>query len=842
MGKFISKEEIIGLKEMVKLGQITEEVAANIIVDGTPSMWIEANLGDVDIPDKPIKLRQYQIEVLQDAKSISLCWGRQIGKEQPYSSRVLTPNGFVKMGSLQKGDLIFGLDGKPAEVLDIFEQGVKDVYELTFDDGSKVKCGLEHLWSLCDDKGNVTETTELKNFIGKAGIKIPLSAPIERYKNSTINARIEFIESDYDFNLDEFNKEDRLFTESYEELENLVGNARSLGLHCKVDSNTSILSVVLSPKRYKELISVSLVGKEESRCIYVDNKSHTYITDGFTVTHNTVVLSGRLLWEVFTEDNLSVILYAPTKKHLNDIFDYVEKMVKTNKELVALIKKEDRSQRNAIGSLKGKDAIPKIELTNGSSIKFFHTQTKKSWEQIRGTKGDKLFFDETAFIAPQAFTALSGLITSANNLFIWAQSTPLGAEGWFYDFCQSSEIHSHHTSMESPTWSPEKERLARLLAPDEGSFEREYLARFISTGSSAFTDQTIDFARDSGLFEKGEITYQSKKYLSSAQIEAMPGNVYIGVDWNIAANGTKITVWKEPAGMSGRIIYQDVISVEHPIYTQMTAVDRLFELCEKFQPVAIGLDKGYGALSLEIIASKLEQERYKWLNGKFEVVNFGEVLYIPVVEFFGDSINLSYEIESIKKDDNTVEEMVKLPLKVFMVSVMTRMMLSEKVSVPPIDIEKERKPLISELKSVKIDKVSSNGYPVYSKTNLHKFSSAMLAIYVYFLKSGNFHIVKEDTRKVIRKELEGPISINKMGAALWSPKNPSLFRPKVLTNRGLSGSMDNNKDKGLKFKKEEMKQLGITTIPLHLSSHNKQQAPKGLSWGNRSQGPSKRRI
>ena len=179
------------------------------------------------------------------------------------------------------------------------------------------------------------------------------------------------------------------------------------------------------------------------------------------------------------------------------------------------------------------------------------------------------------------FTGDMHAITSANNLFIWAQSTPLGAEGWFYDFCQSSEIHSHHTSMESPTWSPEKERLARLLAPDEGSFQREYLATFVSSGSSAFMDQTIDFARDSGLFEKGEITYQSKKYLSSAQIEAMPGNVYIGVDWNIAANGTKITVWKEPAGMSGRIIYQDVISVEHPIYTQMTAVDRLFELCEK---------------------------------------------------------------------------------------------------------------------------------------------------------------------------------------------------------------------------------------------------------------------
>jgi len=81
MGKFISKEEIAGLRKMVELGQITEEVAANIIIEGTPSMWIEANLGDVDEPDKPIKLRPYQLKVLQDAKSIALRWGRQIGKE-----------------------------------------------------------------------------------------------------------------------------------------------------------------------------------------------------------------------------------------------------------------------------------------------------------------------------------------------------------------------------------------------------------------------------------------------------------------------------------------------------------------------------------------------------------------------------------------------------------------------------------------------------------------------------------------------------------------------------------------------------------------------------------------
>jgi hypothetical protein len=71
---------------------------------------------------------------------------RQIGKEQPYSAKVLTPKGYVTMGSLRVGDKVISEDGRPTTVVDIFEQGNKDVYRLTFDDKSTAECGLDHLW------------------------------------------------------------------------------------------------------------------------------------------------------------------------------------------------------------------------------------------------------------------------------------------------------------------------------------------------------------------------------------------------------------------------------------------------------------------------------------------------------------------------------------------------------------------------------------------------------------------------------------------------------------------------------------------------------------------------
>ncbi len=69
-----------------------------------------------------------------------------VGKEQPVSSMVLTSEGYKKMGDIVAGDLVFNEFGHLCPVSDVYPQGIKDVYEITFDDGSKVRCGKDHLW------------------------------------------------------------------------------------------------------------------------------------------------------------------------------------------------------------------------------------------------------------------------------------------------------------------------------------------------------------------------------------------------------------------------------------------------------------------------------------------------------------------------------------------------------------------------------------------------------------------------------------------------------------------------------------------------------------------------
>lgn len=109
------------------------------------------------------------------------------GKEQPISSLVLTENGFMTMGEIKPGMKVYSRDGKLCKVLEVFPQGIKDVYEFTFSDNSKVRCGLNHLWQVKDYGGNgnikVVDTKYLLSKSLKRGnqnrYSIPICNPIE---------------------------------------------------------------------------------------------------------------------------------------------------------------------------------------------------------------------------------------------------------------------------------------------------------------------------------------------------------------------------------------------------------------------------------------------------------------------------------------------------------------------------------------------------------------------------------------------------------------------------------------------------------------------------------------
>jgi hypothetical protein len=107
-------------------------------------------------------LTQNQASVFEHwnrGKNLGLFGAAGTGKAQPLYSKVLTPSGWVNMGSLVLGDFVLCPDGSTAKILGIFPQGLQDTYEITFHDGRQVHASGEHLWEVFGNKRDVTKRT-----------------------------------------------------------------------------------------------------------------------------------------------------------------------------------------------------------------------------------------------------------------------------------------------------------------------------------------------------------------------------------------------------------------------------------------------------------------------------------------------------------------------------------------------------------------------------------------------------------------------------------------------------------------------------------------------------------
>lgn len=68
------------------------------------------------------------------------------GKALTFDTPLITPTGKILMKDVKVGDILIGEDGKPTRVTNVYPQGKKDVYRVTFRDGTYVDCCDEHLW------------------------------------------------------------------------------------------------------------------------------------------------------------------------------------------------------------------------------------------------------------------------------------------------------------------------------------------------------------------------------------------------------------------------------------------------------------------------------------------------------------------------------------------------------------------------------------------------------------------------------------------------------------------------------------------------------------------------
>jgi superfamily II DNA or RNA helicase len=169
---------------VIKVAYFLQELGIGVEVQNYPSPW------PYQRKRLTFELRPYQLEVVKSILTYRygiIVSPPRSGKAQPLYSKIRVPGGWIKMGEVKIGDTISTPDNGTAKVLNIFSQGLRPVYRITFEDGRTTDCDKEHLWKVfnrrywhtkCERVLSLERIIKFKED-SKIQLYIPLPKPIE---------------------------------------------------------------------------------------------------------------------------------------------------------------------------------------------------------------------------------------------------------------------------------------------------------------------------------------------------------------------------------------------------------------------------------------------------------------------------------------------------------------------------------------------------------------------------------------------------------------------------------------------------------------------------------------
>lgn len=254
-------------------------------------------------------------------------------------TRIPTPRGWTTMGDVKVGDTVIGRDGQPCNVVHksrIFTAAETHLYEFVLDDGQVIKADNNHMWVVSGVRdgqyGELTERLTTDLLRGKAegagfdgwAIPVPAAAvfphaeldrepytlgyllsfngahgiPAE-YLRSSSEQRLDLLRGLMD---DKGTAGDGHYRLPVNEqlAPDVLDLIRSLGIKAahqdgEIHFNTSLQirggqaeeDLIPAESGYLLIREIRPVEAEDAQCIRVDSPDHTYLVEGYVVTHNT---------------------------------------------------------------------------------------------------------------------------------------------------------------------------------------------------------------------------------------------------------------------------------------------------------------------------------------------------------------------------------------------------------------------------------------------------------------------------------------------------------------------------------------------------------------------------
>ena len=435
-------------------------------------------------------------------------------------------------------------------------------------------------------------------------------------------------------------------------------------------------------------------------------------------TGKTTILAVEILWYLFTagggtvkdpktgklRTNIKILLLAPQKSHIENIFDRVRAFIAASPALGPCI---DRNKR---GSPQKITLVTQSGISEGNAVTGFASGDSSGSKGLsaRGQDADLIILDEGAFISAEAIegVVLAILMTKPHTRFI-ISSTPSGiANDYFEGICTKRPDFAEFyvPSTDHPNWEQMREQMEAEYGSNKEQYDKELLAAFTPAGIGVFREDLVRLAQTD--YEYGDQHHT-------------PAMVYtMGVDWN-KEHGTEIIVLgtqRSDPHISVVVVSENIPKKEN---SAPRGIQRIAELNKIWQPMWIYVDAGGGD------GGQMLRYHGRSMVGR----NILDARLKDIVKDF----DFGSKIEIVEHDGRRV----KVPSKPFMVENAVKKFELGEIKFPRSDLN-----LMRQLNNYIVLRRTPSGIPVYGtkepKWGDHTLDAMNLALVAVRLELPSF--------------------------------------------------------------------------------------------------------